>query len=121
MAVNEKHKKPRRQRIPAYVVEIEYGAKEDAADMPPRAHESVSNMAEVRGIPTDAERCEKVVKILAEAVYGYLKRRGQLAARARQTAGNTPEAGPGSEGRILDECLDFQAQPTGTCDCLENS
>ena len=99
MAVNEKHKKPRRQRIPAYVVEFEYGATEDAADMPPRAHESVSNMAEVRGIPTDAERREKVVKILAEAVYGHLKRRGLLAAQEAHVAENDASEAhwPGSD------------------------
>jgi hypothetical protein len=120
MAAKSKHKKPGRWRISACVVEAEYGATDDAADRPPRAHESVSNALEVPGILTESQRRERGVEILAEAVYGYLKRRGQLAARVGHMAGNTPEAGPGPEGRILDERLDFQAQPTGTCDCFEN-
>lgn len=120
MAAKSKHKKPGRWRISACVVEAEYGATEDAADRPPRTRESVSNMPEARGILTESERRERAIEILAEAVYGYLKRRGNLAARAGQTAGKTPEAGPSPGAKILDECLDFHAQPTGTCDRLED-
>jgi len=99
MAVNKKHKKPRRQRIPAYVVEFEYGATEDADDRLLRVYESLSNMPEVRVIPTDAERREKVVKILAEAVYAYLKRKGLLAAQEAHVAENDASEAhwPGSD------------------------
>jgi hypothetical protein len=81
-----------RQRIPAYVVEIEYRATEDAADRPPRASESLPRIPEAQGSPTEAERREKVVKFLAEAVYGYLKRNGLLALQGAHVGENdTPE------------------------------
>lgn len=118
---SKKPEKRRRNESPsAFTVEVEYGATDGAADRPPRAHGSVPNMPEARGGFTESQRRERGVEILAEAVYGYLKKRGQLTARVGHMAGNTPRAGPSPEGRILDECLDFQAQPTGTCDCLEN-
>lgn len=104
----------------ALTVEVEYGATEVAADKPSGAHESVSNLPEVRAISTEPERHERLVEILAEAVYGYLKRRSRLAARAGHMGRNTPEDGLGSGGKILDESLDFHAQPTGTYDGFEN-
>jgi hypothetical protein len=92
-----------RQRTPAYVVEIEYGAPEDANERPLRAPASLPEPLEAGRISTDPERREKVVKILAEAVYGYLKKRGLLTAQAGHVAESAPLEGQGSEGKILDE------------------
>lgn len=120
MADKGKYKNPRTQRISTRVVEVRYGATEGAADRPPEAHESVSDALGARGISTESQRRERAVEILAEAVYTYLRKRGQLSARAGYMAGNARGGGPGSGGKILDESLDFQAQRTGTYDGLEN-
>jgi hypothetical protein len=100
MEAKEKYKKSGRQRTPAYAVEVEYGITEDAGDRLLEVNDSLSDIPEVRGIPTEAERREKVVKILAEAVYGYLKRKGLLADNGAQRAQNDGPKGhrPGGEG-----------------------
>jgi hypothetical protein len=105
----EAGRRNRNESLSAFTVEVEYGATEGAGERPPRAHESVCNVPEVRGISTESQRRERAVEILAEAVYSYLRKRGQLTARARQTARSTSESEPSSGGKILDESLDFQA------------
>jgi hypothetical protein len=108
------------ESLSAFTVEVEYGATEDTADGPPTAHEPVSNKPGVRGISIESQRRERAVEILGEAVYGYLRKRGKLGARAGHVAGNARKDRPGSGGKILDESLDFRAQPTGTYDGVEN-
>ena len=92
-----------KQRKLAYVVEIEYGATEDVDNKLLMPHDSVSIMLEVRGNPSDAERREKVVKILAEAVCGYLKKMGLLTAQAGHVAENAPPQGHSWDGKTFDE------------------
>lgn len=81
--------------MPYFDVIVEYGA----VGRPPRTDGSESNTPQAPGILTESERRERRIEILAEAVYGYLKRRGKLAARAGHMAGNSPEVGPSSEGQ----------------------
>ena len=85
----------RRRRIPAYVVEMEYGAGDDAEE----------KQLGAQGIALEAKRRKEVVEMLAGAVYGYLKRKGLLAA----------QPGHDSDGKILEEQLDYTAPATGTC------
>lgn len=118
MGNNREPGKRRRNESPsAFAVEVEYEAIENS---PPRAHGPVSATPDTPGVLTESQRRKRVIDILAEAVYGYLKKKGKLNARADHVAGNPPETGPSPDATILDEYLDFQAQPTGTCDCHEN-
>jgi len=104
---------------PTFTVEAEYGAA-DSAGRPPGAGEPGCGLPEQRGIASEQERRERVAELIAEAVYRYLKRRGHLPAQADGVAGKAPEDGSRAGNEILDDSLDFRAQPTGTYDCYEN-
>jgi hypothetical protein len=115
MEAKSEDKEPRRRGTSAFAIEAEYGATE-IAERPPGSGEPESDLAETRGISSEPERRGRVAELLGEAVYRYLKRRDHLAARADGMAGKAPEDGPRARGEILDDYLDFRAQPTGTYD-----